>query len=559
MKTQTNSKSVSKPPNYLVVGGIITTLIITPWFSKDSYAIPKQLTLFLIAMYFLPQSLLYLKRIFQVRFGKLILLLLCLLYLQLFLIVILSGAPRDQQIYGQDGRLLGFLTFFSLGIVFISAIKYFNFSNLKMISKAITVTLLFVSTYTIFQSFGLDLFEWESRTNRVVSFIGNPNYVSAFSAFALVPTLVYFNDFRYKRTIQLSSVLLCLVTIYRTESLQGFIAIFIAVGTYLLFIIFYNFKKYFYPYVLISSGFFVFIIFGSLGHGPLARLLYKVSVQSRGDFWRSALAAANDNPIFGVGLDSFGDHYLTYRDSVAASHSFAEFTNSAHNFLLDYAAWGGYLLAIINAGFIVLTIFLFIRLQSKIAAVNAPILGIFVAWVALQSTFLISPLSLPLLYWSNLISGAVIGIALRLLNPEHDLDFIKSGSTVQFRNVVSMILILFAIVVMLPLFRADNMYLKSLNRSDGNLGITLVSKFPQSTMKFATVGRLLFQSGEYKYSLDVARTFVEFNPLSPTAHALIMINPLASYEERVEAKKYALERDPFNKDIINYEISQENK
>jgi len=123
----------NKAPFYLVLGGIVITLIITPWFSKDSYAIPKQLTLLIVAMYFLPNSILSIKKIFQMKFGKVIILLVCLLYVQLFLIVIFSGAPLDQQIYGKDGRLLGFLTFFSIGVIFIAAIKYFNFSNLKII------------------------------------------------------------------------------------------------------------------------------------------------------------------------------------------------------------------------------------------------------------------------------------------------------------------------------------------------------------------------------------------------------------------------------------------
>jgi O-antigen ligase len=50
--------------------------------------------------------------------------------------------------------------------------------------------------------------------------------------------------------------------------------------------------------------------------------------------WASALAMASDHPLFGVGLDQFGQHYQAYmHPSLAATNE--RFTSHPHNLLLD--------------------------------------------------------------------------------------------------------------------------------------------------------------------------------------------------------------------------------
>jgi hypothetical protein len=45
---------------------------------------------------------------------------------------------------------------------------------------------------------------------------------------------------------------------------------------------------------------------------------------------------------------------------------------------------------------------------------------------------------------------------------------------------------------------------------------------------------------------------VEFNPKSAGLWALILVNPNATVEERLNAKKVILELDPLNKNVMDF-------
>jgi O-antigen ligase len=74
------------------------------------------------------------------------------------------------------------------------------------------------------QRFGLDIFEWETKTNGIIGTLGNPNFQGSFAAMALVPALVYFWSPRTSRVYSLSFSLLLIITIVVCQSTLGYIA-----------------------------------------------------------------------------------------------------------------------------------------------------------------------------------------------------------------------------------------------------------------------------------------------------------------------------------------------
>ena len=295
----------------------------------------------------------------------------------------------------------------------------------------------------------------------------------------------------------------------------------------------------------------VFAILGMLNMGPMSGYLYKVSVQSRGDFWRSAFTTANDNPIFGVGLDSFGDYSLKYRDQIAANHSFAEYTDNAHNFFLEHAATGGYPSAILNLLIVLSVLFAFIIIQRDIKKFDVTIVSLFSAWAAFQMTTVISPGNLVTMHWNAIISGAIIGIAKSVSSNQVSTPKVSENKVKSF-SLVNFVFSIIALVIVFPVFNVDRIQLNGMQTGDANLVMRATTSYPESTVRYSLIGRELLNSGLNLQSLELARAGIKFNPNSAGLWALVLVNPTAPISERLEAKERILELDPLNVEVPNF-------
>jgi len=535
----------------MVLFSFLHTIAITPFWNKDGMIIPKLIIMFTLAMYLFPFIIINRHLMLSSKIAKLVVIIQCILLLQNLIVLITSSAPLEQQIFGRTGRGLGLITTFSLAIILIATMLLVEKNQKNHILLGLIISGFISSFYSILQSFGIDILKWESRTNGVIGTLGNPNFQSAFAAVVLVPSVLFFSKSRKQYLLALLSFMFFSFTIYRTQSTQGIIAGFFSIAIALIIFSWYKNKLLF--GLMLLSGFVssIFAILGMLNMGPLSGYLYKVSIQSRGDFWRAAFNTANDNPIFGVGLESFGDYSLKYRDEIAANHSFAEYTDNAHNFFLEHAATGGYPSAILNLLVIFFVLFAFVIIQRDIKKFDVTIVSLFSAWAAFQMTTVISPGNLVTMHWNAIISGAIIGIA-KFVSPDQVPISKVNESKIKNPSSVSLIFSITALVIIFPVFNVDRMQLTGMQTSDANLVMRATTRYPESTVRYSLISRELLNSGLHQQSLELARSGVEFNPHSAGLWALILVNPNAQKSERLEAKARILELDPLNMEVQNF-------
>jgi hypothetical protein len=303
------------------------------------------------------------------------------------------------------------------------------------------------------------------------------------------------------------------------------------------------------------GSFFLFFVFqGMINNGPLASILYKYSVKSRGEMLRNSINLIQDNKWVGVGFDSLGDNYLRYKD-FQTTQGVNEFTDHSHNLYVNYAAVAGLPYAILQIIITIMVIFSFIYLIKKHNVFNAKLMALFSAWVCYQSQAMISPSNITMLVWSVIFSGAIIGIASNF-QAEALKEFSPKERTVTFVKFFSHFILLISILLVWPYFNVDKNTQDALSRGDANLAIIAANAFPRSVVRYERLSETLLNSGLQTQALEVSKELVEFNPNSAYGWGLIMINRSATFAERQNAQQKLIYLDPQNLSVKNYSIRQ---
>ena len=537
----------TKPEQLVVYVAVIISLVFTP-INFDALIIPKVALLFALSLYILPGLIIHIKKFFSDAKLALLLIISSAIIFQMIIVMLLSEAPFEQEFFGRTGRGLGFSTFFSIVILILCMAIFSKINNSNFIIFWLSFSGLISSLYALSQRLGFDVFNWESRTNGIIGTLGNPNFQSSFTAMTLIPILVYSFSQQIKYVAIPVIFLIFISTLYFTQSTQGYIVSSAAILIFLLLFTWYGKRLFFFS--LLSSGVLVgaVAIAGMLNKGPLSYYLYKPSVQSRGDFWRSAFNAANANPIFGTGIDSFGDSFLIYRDRQKI-----EMTDNAHNYFLEFAATGGYTLAILNLLIVFLTLFSFISLQNKLGKFDAKLSSIFCAWIVFQMQSLISPGTITLIVWGAILSGFLIGSNVRHVIGQDNIK--KTASKPKFiTQTASVCLLIMGLLIMFPLYKTDRDLKKGLALKNGDMVMNALTAYPESSVKYNVFTQEFLKSNLLPQAVDLGRKAVKFNPNSVSAWALIFVNPQAPLEERIRARDEILRLDPLNTEVFKFKL-----
>jgi O-antigen ligase len=534
----------------MLSGGIF--LFSTPFTSYDPINIPKFLMLCIFGFGFL--GYLISRKIEIVKFNSPKLLIILGVFLVLLLVnLIFNNENFVERFFGSSGRQTGFLTYLSLLIVAIYASQISNLQVTKNVQKAMLFAACISAVYGLIQFLGKDPFDWINPYSPVFAFLGNPNFLASFLGVSSVLLFALLFDGKSEilwRLTLLALLVFFMIIIALTKSQQGFLVF--ATGGSVVFLLFVKKIQIKRVYKLfISSGFLIGGVFGVLGllnRGFLADYLYKTSISSRGDYWRAAWSMTLNNPLFGVGLDGYRDHYRISRDYVAVSRfGPEEVSDSAHNIFLEFSSTGGLPLLICYVGFVIVTMISIIRIVRVQDSLNPAVVGLIGAWVGytVQSVISINQIALATCGW--IFSGLIIGYEFKLTK----VITSKSGIVKESpsRVLFSTLGIVLALVLTIPVYLADAELRASVKSGDAQRVINAANKWPQDVIRMNIISNLLRENGFEKQALPIARAATERAPhLFTTWRALSYIS-IISPSEKAKALQKMKSLDPLNPDL----------
>jgi O-antigen ligase len=335
-----------KVQTFVLLGGVFTTLTI--WTKlEDPINLPKMFVLVLFAAITLGLSIPALLNAHKIssRDLKIGLGLIGLLAVGL----LISTGTTDVKytaIFGEFHRNNGFLSYFSMITLMAAGSLVFNFKSVNRYFTFFGITGLLVTFYGILQGAGADPVGWKIDYNPFITTLGNPNFTSGFLGLASIAILYLALDAK-DRKFQVGYALGLLASLYilwRSGSIQGVFGFLIGATVIILVKLWLINKRYGQIGLAVAALAGAPVALAVLNIGPLASKLYQGTLRNRFDYWNAATGMFKDYPIFGVGIDRFGEYYRQY--AVQNQIVQGQTTDNAHSIYLQLLATGGLTLLI---------------------------------------------------------------------------------------------------------------------------------------------------------------------------------------------------------------------
>jgi O-antigen ligase len=461
--------------------------------------------------------------------------------------LVFSTSPVAQQIYGVSGRNLGFLHYFFLLLILLGISTLNAKAIWPKILRLIAVLGAFQAGYGFLQSVGLDLFPWENPDKWIFGTFGNPNYLSSFLSLSAIAT-AYLALAETKRATKIVCYLGALFqsgVVLLSDSSQGLILLAFGLFAIIMIVIFQRSKVLGWLFFSLGSLAALLATFGIFQSGPLSRFLYQDSVSYRGDYWRAGIRMFQENWVYGVGLDSYGDYYRMFRDATAANRRGLDIvSNSAHNLFIDLAATGGIFLLVgyvLVLGLVSLSILRSFRSVSKVTLEYKILI---ILWLAFNLQTIISINVPSLAIWGWIFSGLILAYN----NQENFSENVNRKIAKKNQRsfiVVSSICCLACMTFVSPLISRDVQLNKALSENAAP-GITqAILTFPRDADQIVQMAIAFEEVGLDKESLELAKRAISENSNSARAWKFLVTSSIADSVDKDSAVKALNYLDPF--------------
>lgn len=346
----------------------------------------------------------------------------------LLLNIILGSMPVRHALVGLFGRNNGALTYICLLILLILASTISHPRAAEKFLFSLSWLGTFLSIYGLMQDSGFDFIDYGATRlpNPIFLTLGNTNFTSALIGMSLMATVstLFCRDSKVSNKILLKtltslSIALQGMVLYRAEATQGFIALGAGVAVFFLFLPAKSTQNTIQIVISKSRGVFgVFVLIiaclGVFGIGPLSILFASGarSLEDRYYHWVAGLSMFKDNPVFGVGLDSYGQWFRTYRtpESIEFLQTAKGFADDAHNVYVQITATGGLTLLVPFILINLLVLFKALR-QLRTSKFSREFLGLLSVWIIFQAQIFVSINQTAIAVWGWIAGGLIINCA----------------------------------------------------------------------------------------------------------------------------------------------------
>lgn len=541
----------------------LTTIAITPNVVFEPIALPR-FVIITIAGFTILGALASQFRFLPIKAMKFHSILMLLIAIDLLLVLFFAGTNFDRSLYGSSGRSTGFLTYFSLLMLMLLAVKISNDRNLRNFSKLLIILGVLAGLYGLLQWRALDPISWQNQYGPVIGFFGNPNFESGFLGLTATGTLSFLLARKQKLVLRVLLFFLLLLecfVIRMSGSSQG---IFILSAGFVVIVLIHliaiNRKILYIPALFLSgSGALIFLL-GLLEIGPLKFLLIDSTLDTRQLFWKAAWRMTTTHPILGVGFDGYIDWYRRARPSEATVPTkIGIFSDSAHSVFLDISSTGGFPLLILYLSIQLLVAASIFKLLRRKKTYDASLAAVISVWFGYQVFSIVSINQLGIAVWGWVLAGLIIGYEVNTRKAEKLETAVlvvnrKDRKVRRSKRKAGFIPLLISgafvgSLLSIPAYTSSANYVKALKL--GQLAPLKISAFskPIDEKRIVGVARLLRENKLNNDAREIALKATEYFPDSSFAWEALAEIPELPKDDLERAKSQLQRLDPNNKDL----------
>ena len=296
--------------------------------------------------------------------------------------------------------------------------------------------------------------------------------------------------------------------------------------------------------------------------GPLASKVYQSTLINRSDYWEAAINMFKSNPIFGVGIDRFGEYYREY--AIQNQSVQGQITDNAHSVYLQLLATGGLVLFLPYIALIFYISFVGLKSLISFQGKNKFIVGgIFGIWVSILVINFVAIDNIGVGIWFWITGGLLLSVSQEVQVHEEVLKVkiskekksSQSKDVFPINQVMAFVAGLLALILLVPEMNKSSMLL-NLKRSPISYTaqsneLTLVSESNKSQndpQYLIQLSNLAFSLNKPDVALSISNKVINVDPRSFYGNysTALIYEESGSWSEAIKYRERLVTLDPWN-------------